>query len=309
MTATPPATPHGVFIGLTVLDVLNRVNKPPHQNEKITAHQQDIAAGGPAANAALTYAALGGHATLITLLGDSPASQIARADLEHYGVTIIDCAPTGTGIGISAITVLETNGDRSVISPDGGTFNTWEITDTLRTTITDALQNTTVALADGHHPQLLEEVLDYLPANTPLVIDAGRWKPQFEWLMPKATHIVASADFHDPLGFMDNAFTRSSERVEHTVVQTHGAHPIRWVHGQQHGIVTAPSVHARDTLGAGDVFHGAYCYFLTAGKWQIPQVIEQAAHVAALKVSTVGPRAWIAQLSHINPDNPYIYVP
>ena len=57
---TNPAAPVGVFVGLTVLDVVHRVTALPGRNEKITALSQFLAAGGPAANAAVIFAALGG---------------------------------------------------------------------------------------------------------------------------------------------------------------------------------------------------------------------------------------------------------
>ncbi len=47
------------FAGLTTLDVVHRAAAPPGRDRKITASRQDVAAGGPAANAAVTVAALG----------------------------------------------------------------------------------------------------------------------------------------------------------------------------------------------------------------------------------------------------------
>src|SRR5690625_5980424 len=64
--------PRGVFAGLATLDVIHRVDASPGPDEKVTALSQFVAAGGPAANAAVTFAALGGHAVLLTALGRSP---------------------------------------------------------------------------------------------------------------------------------------------------------------------------------------------------------------------------------------------
>src|SRR5690625_5828251 len=70
--------PRGVFAGLATLDVIHRVDASPGPDEKVTALSQFVAAGGPAANAAVTFAALGGHAVLLTALGRSPIARTIR---------------------------------------------------------------------------------------------------------------------------------------------------------------------------------------------------------------------------------------
>ena len=80
-------TPTGVFVGLATLDVIHRITAPPAVNEKITARQQFVAAGGPATNAAVTFAALGGRADLaadaMAVIG------IAQHDVDHAGHGVV----------------------------------------------------------------------------------------------------------------------------------------------------------------------------------------------------------------------------
>ncbi len=85
--------PHGVF-ALATLDVVHRVERQPGTNEKVTARAQFVAAGGPAANAAVTFAALGGVATLVTALGRHAVARLIADELTSVGVRIIDVAPT-----------------------------------------------------------------------------------------------------------------------------------------------------------------------------------------------------------------------
>ncbi|MDQ6936225.1 MAG: sugar kinase, partial [Actinomycetota bacterium] len=75
------ATLRGLFAGLTTVDVVHRLERLPGPDEKVTAARQDVVAGGPAANAASTFAGLGGVATLVTGLGRHPLAAAARADL------------------------------------------------------------------------------------------------------------------------------------------------------------------------------------------------------------------------------------
>src|SRR6201991_3371515 len=88
--------PVGVFVGLATLDVIHRITKAPAANQKITSASQFVAAGGPAANAAVTFAALGGCAVLVTALGDDPVADLIRADLAAYRVDVIDVAAATT---------------------------------------------------------------------------------------------------------------------------------------------------------------------------------------------------------------------
>lgn len=42
--------PEGLFVGLCTLDVIQLVDHVPAPDEKLTAREQTVAAGGPAAN-------------------------------------------------------------------------------------------------------------------------------------------------------------------------------------------------------------------------------------------------------------------
>src|SRR5699024_12386315 len=98
MTRAPEDHPELLSVGLTTLDVVHRAAAPPPVNTKITAERQDVAAGGPAANAAVVAQALGVPATLVTAVGHSPVAAAARADLQARRVRVLDRAPEQIGI-------------------------------------------------------------------------------------------------------------------------------------------------------------------------------------------------------------------
>lgn len=103
-----------LFAGLTTLDVLHRLDHVPDPSLKVTSTDFTMAAGGPATNAAVTYAALceasrvssgpvdeAGAAsgvplpsvdepTLLTALGEGPVSAFLTADLAAAGVRVVD---------------------------------------------------------------------------------------------------------------------------------------------------------------------------------------------------------------------------
>ena len=55
-----------IFVGLSTIDVLYSVDEFPKANEKVAARSQEVFVGGPATNACIAYAHLGGKAALVT---------------------------------------------------------------------------------------------------------------------------------------------------------------------------------------------------------------------------------------------------
>ncbi|MGZ5947604.1 MAG: PfkB family carbohydrate kinase, partial [Caulobacteraceae bacterium] len=77
------------------------------------------------------------------------------------------------------------------------------------------------------------------------------------------------------------------------VAVTAGPGPILWRSGEGSGRIAPPTVEAIDTLGAGDIFHGAFCHaFAESGDFSAS--LARAAEVASLSCASWGPRAWIA---------------
>jgi sugar/nucleoside kinase (ribokinase family) len=286
--------PVGVFVGLATLDVIHRIAKVPAVNQKITSTAQFVAAGGPAANAAVTFAGLGGNATLVTALGDDPVADLIRADLAAYGVGVVDAAADTTrAVPVSAVSVVESTGDRSVVSLDAVNSDASPPAD-----LGDLVADADVVLVDGHHPLIARAAARLTAARgARLVVDAGRWKPVMSDIIPHATDMVCSNDFRVP-GADDPestaaALVRSGVR---TVVTTHGGDPVEWWSDGDSGSVPVEPVVVVDTLGAGDAFHGAYSYFSTQIEGGVSERIDRSARVAALRCSVVGPRAWLSEL-------------
>jgi sugar/nucleoside kinase (ribokinase family) len=286
--------PLGVFVGLATLDVIHRIAKPPAVNQKITSTAQFVAAGGPAANAAVTFAGLGGDAILVTALGDDPITELIRANLAAYGVSVVDAAAgTTRAVPVSAVSVVESTGDRSVVSLDAVNSDVSPPGD-----LADLVADADVVLVDGHHPLMAHAAVRHAAArDTTLVVDAGRWKPVMSDIIPHATDMVCSNDFRVP-GADDPESTaatlvRSGVR---TVVTTHGGDPVEWWSDGESGSVPVEPVVVVDTLGAGDAFHGAYSYFSTQIESSVAERIARSVRVAALRCSVVGPRAWLSEL-------------
>ena len=97
--------PRGCFVGLTTLDYVFYVDSQPQENAKVKTNNYKRFVGGPAANAAITYALLGGNASLVTCFGNTVESDFIKETLNRYGVTVLNCTEDETLPNIAAIAV------------------------------------------------------------------------------------------------------------------------------------------------------------------------------------------------------------
>ncbi|MFG1604620.1 PfkB family carbohydrate kinase [Actinoplanes sp. NPDC049265] len=175
-----------VCVGLSTVDLVHRVPRIPGPDEKAQATTVEVAAGGPALNAAVTAAVLGADVTLVTAIGSHPLGGLIKQDLEGYGVKLLDAAEDATEPPpLSAVTVEEGTGRRSIVSRNAGAVTPRMPSCDLSGTV----------LVDGHHPALARAAAER--AGT-LVVDAGHWRPVFADILPRATVVAASAGFHLP---------------------------------------------------------------------------------------------------------------
>ena len=286
-----PAPPAGVFAGLATLDVVHAVDRLPGPDEKVTSLSTVLAAGGPAANAAKTFAALGGRATLLTALGGDTAAALVRAELEAFGVRVVDLAGPDAAAPVASVLITRATGARAVVGgPPPGPVGEPEVS--------GDVAGASVLLVDGHHPTLaLAAARAARAAGVPVVADAGRPKPVWGGLLPLLDVAICSADFRLH-GAPDAAATARAVLAAgaREVAITAGAAPIRWWDAAgRSGRVPPPAVAAVDTLGAGDVLHGACCFELASGRG-FADALVRAAGLAARRCAHPGLDAWLRTL-------------
>jgi sugar/nucleoside kinase (ribokinase family) len=270
----------GLFVGLATLDVVQLVDRPPARNEKLTARRTWLAAGGPAAVAAIAFSALGGTARLWTTLGPTPAARLAAADLAAAGVEVIDVAPAGFELAVSTVLLDASSGERAVVSGSGNLPRIGKIAG-------PDLGGVDVVLVDGHHASLARSAA--LAADgIPVVVDAGSHKPVLDDILEVATDVICSADYVHPAGLDPRALLALGPQL---VAVSHGGSALEWWTAAGSGAVMPQPVLVADTLGAGDVLHGAYAHALASGLGR-GNALERAVAVATERVRHLGPFAW-----------------
>ncbi len=287
----------GLFIGLTTLDCIYQADRPPAANEKVVALKSLMVAGGPATNAAVAFAQLGrkNQAVLSSVLGEHPLSTLLREDLQGQGVMLADLAVSRLEPPpVSSIVVSAESGERAVISRNAADMQI--STDQLSENILDGVD---IVLVDGHQMMVSAQVAQWAKAKQiPVIVDAGSWKPNFETVLASADVVVASANFSPPdcetLDRSDGAaaFEYLRSQGVSKIAITQGADPVLYfdAEGEKAGCVEVPQVRAVDTLGAGDIFHGAFCHFFLAHTFEA--TLMKASRTASFACQHWGTRDW-----------------
>ncbi|MGH3884912.1 MAG: carbohydrate kinase family protein, partial [Pseudonocardiaceae bacterium] len=240
--------------------------------------------------AAVAFGALGGRSVLVSALGPGPVGRLAAGELDRAGVQIVDAWVAGADLSVSAITVLEGTGDRSVVSR-----NAEDMIGAVPAELLALARDAEVVLIDGHHADLaVAAARAARTTGVPVVLDCGSAKPVYAELASLADIAVCSAGF--TTGGSDGFDAISAELLAYgvrLVAMTAGAAPVCWRTRQAAGAVEVPSVDVCDTVGAGDVLHGAVAFARARGVTDPQRCLAFGVAVASLRVQHVGPRSWL----------------
>jgi sugar/nucleoside kinase (ribokinase family) len=194
---------------------------------------------------------------------------------------------------VSSIVVSAGSGNRAVVSTNAG------VRHLALPDLKPVLAGADVVQVDGHYPELARAVLgEARRQGVPTLIDAGSWKPTMPDLVTMLDVVVCSADFRPPgTSTPYEIASFLADRGVRWIAVTHGAGPtLRWTGD---GFVEQPVPRTRvvDTLGAGDVFHGALT-FAVAQRWPLTDqtfaaALDAAGAVASRSCASFGTRTWM----------------
>lgn len=285
----------GLFIGLITLDFIYSVKEYPNKNQKIVASDYLFSAGGPATNAAVTFNSLGNQSTLSGVLGIHPLTQLIRSDLQQYQINIIDLDPNRLEAPpVSSILVTPATGERTVIS-----INATQSQVSNRSNLLESLDNIDIILIDGHQIQISQEIIQQAKIKQiPIVLDAGSWKPGLERILPNINYVICSDNFYPPnCQTSEDVFTYLQALNIPNIAITKGEKPIQYASLKEgSGNIPVPQIQAIDTLGAGDIFHGAFSHFILSQNFTT--ALAESAQIAAKSCLSFGTRQWIQSLNY-----------
>jgi sugar/nucleoside kinase (ribokinase family) len=280
---------NGIFVGLSTVDVVYSVDEFPSANSKIVARSQDVFAGGPATNAAIAFAHLGGKPTLVTVVGRHPLASAILGELKQNSVQLIDLNPGFEDAPVISSVSVNAAAERNVVSANATRVNA------LPAQVDEAvLARASVVLVDGHYMQACQAWAKAARARgVPVVLDGGSWKDGTHELLKSNDAAICSADFKPPqCDDEDDVLEYLKASGVTNIAITQGAEPMRFVSGAASGSAPVPQVKLVDTMGAGDIFHGAFCYYASIGHGFVA-ALGEAARIATASCRFHGTREWM----------------
>ena len=280
-----------VAAGVAVIDFVFLLDDVPLHGRKYRARDASITGGGCAANAAVAISRLGGNAILAARLGEDDIGGMILSGLEKEGV---DCRLvrrfSGKRSSFSSVTV-DSLGERTLVNFRDETMDfggQW-----LADSDVPAFD---AALADTRWPEgarvLMEEARR---RGVPGVIDGEAPIDEAAAALDVASHIAFSMqgleDFA-PGDDIDTALRKAARETGARVCVTDGENGVFWLDGDAVRHVPAFKVEVVDTLGAGDVWHGAFALMLGKGAAET-DAMRYANAVSAMKCMQFGGRAGI----------------
>jgi len=139
-------------------------------------------------------------------------------------------------------------------------------------------------------------------AGIPVTVDVDTIYHGFDRVMPLADYLIASSDFpaawtgeRDPFHALEVLQNEYGMRCAAMTLGAHGS--LARVDGKFH-YSPAFVVNCVDTTGAGDVFHGAFCYAVLEGM-AMHDALDFSNAMAALNCTAIGARGGIRGLEEV----------
>ena len=247
--------------GVAVLDFVFHMDEFPRQPEKYRADGASICGGGNAANAAVAIARLGGQAHLAARLGEDQVASLILSDLHQEGIetSLIrqfeDCRSSFSSIYVDG------RGERQIMNFRDTTLP-WDA----NWIFTDHPPAITAPLADTRWPDgALAAMQVAAKRGVPGIMDAEAPVLEAEAAIHAASHVAFSAqgaaDFTGTTS-VEQAALQADNVLPGKVIVTDGENGVVMVVDGEIRHVPAFAITPVDTLGAGDVWHGAFALAL-----------------------------------------------
>jgi len=281
--------PRVLCIGMPVRDLIFRVDAVPERGSKANAGDLAEICGGNALNAAIAIARLGGRVAFTGPMGDAGETSsgfiLERMAREGVDITHVVRMPDMT-TPVSAI-MIEPSGERTLtIYRDPGLW---------RVKLPDAdalLVDCRAVLVESRCAAFARSLCaEARQRGIPVVVGVDRMMALQDGLLTTASHLLfASAQLQETAGVDGDgeALKLLAGLTPAFIAATDGPHGTIWLN-EKDQLEETPAfpVQAVDTLGAGDVFHGAFALGLAEGKG-LREAMRFAAAAAALKCTRHG---------------------
>jgi sulfofructose kinase len=285
----PKIPPRILCIGMPVRDLTFRVRGVPGRGSKENATHFDEICGGNALNAAIGIVRLGGRASVCGPMGDAreTSSRFIFDKLAHEGIeTKHVVRMPGLVTPISAV-MVDPSGERTIV-----TFRDPELWKVHLPPTETLLHDCAAILTESRCAEFCTDLCaEAVRRGIPVIVDVDRAMSLREGLLNASSHLVFSSEpLQETADVTDDgaALKKIAKLTRSFLAGTRGPKGTIWL-DEQGQLQETPAfhVHTVDTLGAGDVFHGAFALAVTE-KQELREALRFASAAAALKCTRFG---------------------
>jgi len=287
-----------VGVGINATDTIIRLPRFPASDSKIEILSAEVAAGGQVASAMVACQRWGLRARYLGKIGDDDAGRLQQREMQREGVDAHWIVAHGCSSQIAYILVDDSCGERTVL---------WKRDPAIALRPSDLkrhlISSARALLVDGHDTEAAAQAARWAREDGIAVVgDFDNLYPGVQELLHHVDFPITSRDFperltgdRDLLKSLPKILSQFKCRLIGATLGRLGA--LAW-DGERFILCPGLRVHAVDTTGAGDIFHGAFVYGFVRG-WPIPQTLEFSCAAAALNCTAPGARGRIASLDEI----------
>ena len=285
----PKIPPRILCIGMPVRDLTFRVQGLPARGSKENASHFDEICGGNALNAAIGIVRLGGRASICGPMGDAreTTAKYIFDKLAHEGIDTRHIVHMpGLVTPISNI-MIDPSGERTIVTFRDPELWKVHLPDTDR-----LLEDCDAILTENRCAEFCTDLcVEARRRGIPVIVDVDRAMSLREGLLTASSHLVFSSEpLQETAGIASDAeaLKKIAKLTPSFLAGTRGAQGTIWLDEHQ-AVQQTPAfpVHTVDTLGAGDVFHGAFALAITE-KQDLREALRFASAAAALKCTRFG---------------------
>jgi sulfofructose kinase len=281
-----------VGIGLAVVDHLMVVPEFPSREGVINSTQYQVQGGGMVATALVAAQTLGASTEFWGRIGDDENGHTILRELKASGVGVsqMHVVPNGK-TGVCFVMVKASSGERSFVTyPQKNLFVDLEKLNL------DRIKKAKVLLIDASWHEAAQQAAHFARAHgVPVVADIHDPSQLSLELLSLSDYAIVPKHLADVLatqGDYTSALHNLRSRNVKVPIVTLGSEGCTFLYQERVFKHPAFKVHVVDTTGAGDCFHGAFCFGL-ARNLGVPESITFASAVAALACTKLGGRSGI----------------
>jgi sulfofructose kinase len=283
-------------IGLNATDTLILLPHFPAYAGKVAFDREVLSPGGQVASALVTCARLGLRVKYIGTVGDDERGRIQLESLRETGINLDDVEIRKDCANQTAyILIDQTTGERTVL---------WKRDDCLRLapeSITpEKVTSARLLHIDAHDTAAVARAAEIARRHQiPVTLDVDSIYPGFDRVLPHVDYLISSSEFparftSEPDPFRALEMIQDEYRIP-VAVMTLGSHGALAREGGRFIYSPAFVVNCVDTTGAGDVFHGAFCYAVLQNM-PLRETLEFSNALAALNCTALGARGGISSI-------------